>query len=402
VWQRTLIVLMSVVAVAVQLPVFRRSRNSVHPSRARPRILHLGFEDPSRPGAGGASMRTHEISRRLAQEFDIIIVCARYRGAKRRMQDGVRYVHVGLPLGYFGSLLCYFAALPWALLRYDSELVVEDFAAPFSSVAIGYLTRRPVIGVAQWLFASDKARQYHLPFHKVEQIGLRSHRRIIAVSEDMASTVRARNPMATVSVVPAGLPHEAFGNWARPRRDILYLGRLEVYQKGLDLLFEAFAKVVDDIPQQLVIAGDGPDRDAVESLALKFGVLDRVRFVGWVPPEDRFKWLSGADFVAMPSRYESFGMVAAEALAVETPVVAFDIPCLRELVGSDVGAIVPEGDVDALAKAVRELSVDPSQRAVLGAAGKAKVAHLTWDHIAEAQGSVYREMTGSQPYRSAA
>jgi glycogen synthase len=208
--------------------------------------------------------------------------------------------------------------------------------------------------------------------------------------------VRARNPTATVSVVPAGLPEEAFANWSRPRSDILYLGRLEVYQKGLDFLFEAFAKVADDIPQRLVIAGDGPDRDAVESLALKFGVFDRVQFVGWVPPEDRFKWLSSADFIAMPSRYESFGMVAAEALAVETPVVAFDIPCLRELVGSDVGAIVPEGDVDALAKAVRELSVDPRHRAILGAAGKAKVAHLTWDNIARAQASVYREMTGIQ------
>jgi glycogen synthase len=208
--------------------------------------------------------------------------------------------------------------------------------------------------------------------------------------------------MANVSVVPAGLPHEAFDNWDRPRRDILYLGRLEVYQKGLDLLFEAFAKVVDDIPQQLVVAGDGPDREAVESLARRFGVAHRVQFAGWVPPEDRFKWLSGADFIAMPSRYESFGMVAAEALAVETPVVAFDIPCLRELVGSDVGASVPKGDVDALAKAVRELSVDPSLRAVLGAAGKAKVAHLTWDHIAEGQGSVYREMTGNQPRLSAA
>src|SRR6202050_3956786 len=191
--------------------------------------------------------------------------------------------------------------------------------------------------------------------------------------------------MAIESVSPAGLPEEPFEDWAGPRRDILYLGRLEIYQKWPHLSSRAFAKVVDDIPQQLVIAGDGPDRDAVESLALKFGVLDRVHFVGWVPPEDRFKWLSGADFIAMPSRYESFGMVAAEALAVETPAVAFDIPCLCELVGSDVGAIVPEGDVDALAKAVRELSADPSQRAALGAAGKAKVAHLIWDHIAEAR-----------------
>ena len=56
------------------------------------------------------------------------------------------------------------------------------------------------------------------------------------------------------------------------------------------------------------------------------------------PAEERFAWLAGADLVAMPSRYETFGMVAAEALAVATPVVAFDIPCLRALVDDGVGA----------------------------------------------------------------
>ena len=341
-------------------------------------------------------MRTHEISRRLAQEFEITVVCARYAGARPRVEDGVRYVHVGLPLGYIGSLLCYFAALPWALWRYDSELVVEDFAAPFSSVAVGYLTRRPVLGVAQWLFASEKARQYRLPFHVIERIGLCSHRRIIAVSEDMADTVRSRNPKATVSVIPGGLPEEAFEDWGRPRRDILYLGRIETYQKGLDLLLEAFAAIADEIPQRLVIAGDGPDRDAIETMAVALGLGDRVRFVGWIPLDERFQWLAGAEFVAMPSRYESFGLVAVEALAVETPVVAFDIPCLREIVGSDVGAIVPKDDVDALAKAMWMLSVDPDRRTTLGAAGKAKVAHLTWDLAAEAQGAVYREMTRTQ------
>jgi glycosyltransferase involved in cell wall biosynthesis len=347
-------------------------------------------------------MRTHEISRRLAKEFEITVVCASYAGAKPRSQDGVRYVHVGLPLGYFGSLLSYFAALPWALWRYDSELVVEDFAAPFSSVAIGYLTRRPVLGVAQWLFASDKTRQYHLPFHVVEQIGLRSHRRIIAVSEDMADAVRTRNPMATVTVIPAGLPDEAFEDWTSPRRDILYLGRLEKYGKGLDLLLCAFAKIADHVPQRLVIAGDGTDRHALEALATDLGLRDRVRFVGWIPRDARFKWLSGADFIVMPSLYESFGLVAAEALAVHTPVVAFDIPCLREIVGSDVGTVVPKGDVDALAKAMWELSVDPDRRAALGAAGRAKVAHLSWDVAAEAQGAIYREMTDKTPVPVAA
>jgi glycosyltransferase involved in cell wall biosynthesis len=279
---------------------------------------------------------------------------------------------------------------------------VEDFAAPFSSVAIGYLTRRPVLGVAQWLFASDKARQYHVPFHVIEQIGLRSHRRVIAVSHDMAEAVRAKNPDAIVSVIPGGLPDEAFKDWNRPRCDILYLGRLEMYQKGLDLLLEAFAKLGSEIPQRLVIAGDGPDRSAVEAMVSALGVGDRVRFVGWIPPDERFKWLSGADFVAMPSRYESFGLVAAEALAVETPVVAFDIASLREIVGSDVGALVPNGDVDALANAMRELAVDSDRRALLGANGKAKVAHLTWDLAADAQGAIYREMTQSETHVPAA
>jgi glycogen(starch) synthase len=205
-----------------------------------------------------------------------------------------------------------------------------------------------------------------------------------------------------VSVIPVGLPSEAFEDWTRPRRDILYLGRLEIYQKGLDLLLDAFAKIANETPQRLVIAGDGPDRHAVEIMALALGLGDRVRFVGWIPPDQRFKWLSGANFIVMPSRYESFGIVAAEALAVGTPVVASDIPCLRELVGSDVGAIVPKGDVDALAKAMWELSVDPDRRAALGAAGKAKVAHLTWDRAAEAEGKIYREMTQNQTHAPAA
>jgi glycosyltransferase involved in cell wall biosynthesis len=208
--------------------------------------------------------------------------------------------------------------------------------------------------------------------------------------------------VATVSVIPGGLPSEAFEDWSGPRGDILYFGRLELHAKGLDLLLDAFAKISDAIPQRLVFAGDGQDRHAVETRAVALGLGDRVRFVGWIPRDDRFKWLAGVDFIVMPSRYESFGLVAAEALAVETPVVAFDIPCLREIVGTDVGLIVPKGDVNALAKAMWELSGDPDRRAALGAAGKAKVAHLSWDRAAEAQGTIYREMTRHKTHVPAA
>ena len=133
-------------------------------------------------------MRTHEINRRLVDEFEITVVCSRYRGCHERTEDGVRYVHVGLVGSDFTERLAYFAALPWALMRYRSDLVVEDFGAPFSSVAVPWLTSRPVVGMVQWLFAEEKSIQYHLPFSWVERAGVRAHRRLITVSVDLGRT----------------------------------------------------------------------------------------------------------------------------------------------------------------------------------------------------------------------
>ena len=356
----------------------------------RPRVLHLGYEDPRRPGAGGGSVRTHEINRRLADDFDVTVVCARYRGARTRVEDGVRYVHVGLAGADFPERLSYFAALPLALLRYPSDLVVEDFGAPFSSVAVPWMTARPTVGVVQWLFAREKSRQYHLPFHWVEGMGVRSHRALIAVSDDLGADLAARNPAAEVTVVANGLDAGAFEHYERSRSGIAYLGRLEIAQKGLDLLIEAYARIAGSVDQDLYLGGDGPDRDALVELARARGVADRVHFVGRVEATERFGWLAGADLVAMPSRYETFGMVAAEALAVGTPVVAFDIPCLRALVDGDVGARVDAFDVDAFAGALGSLAADTRLRRERGDRGPGRVAHLRWDDLAGRQAEVYR------------
>ena len=189
-----------------------------------------------------------------------------------------------------------------------------------------------------------------------------------------------------------GLDEGAFTTAPRDRRDIVYLGRLEIAQKGLDLLLEAYARAVaaTDLDQRLVLGGDGPDRARLEARAAELGIGSRVVFAGRVPAAERFDWLAGADFVAMPSRFESFGMVAAEALAVGTPVVAFDIACLRALVTDQVGDVVPAFDVEALAAAIAGLAGDAERRRRLGAAGPATVADLRWDRLALRQGEVYR------------
>jgi glycosyltransferase involved in cell wall biosynthesis/O-antigen/teichoic acid export membrane protein len=355
----------------------------------RPRVLHLAFEDPHRPGSGGGSVRTFEIDKRLARNFEVTVVCARYPGSRQRRQDDVRYVHIGVPWGEKLSLLAYFACLPWALLRYPSELVVEDFAAPFSSVAVPWLTSRPVIGVVQWLFAQQKSTEYRLPFHLVERVGLASHRHLVAVSDDLAAELRNRNPRAEVSVIGNGLPDEAFANRDGPRRDILYLGRLEIAQKGIDMLLSAFAAIAPYTDRTLTIAGSGPDEQQIRTLAASLGVADRVVFTGQVAPADRFDLLASAEVVAMPSRYETFGMVAAEALAVGTPVIAFDIACLRAIVLPSSGVLVQAFDIDAYAAALYRVLSDDWLRNSLGDSGRVSVDRLRWDGIAEEQRDLY-------------
>ncbi len=359
----------------------------------RPKVLHLGYEDPRRPGAGGGSVRTHEINQRLADRYDITVVCARYRGCRPRVEDGVHYVHSGVAGGGdFVERLAYFATLPVASLRYRSNLVVEDFGAPFSSVAVPWMTRRPVVGVVQWLFAAEKSKQYHLPFSWVETIGVRSHRRLVAVSDDLGATLAKRNPAAEVTVIANGLDEGAFASYDVARSGIGYLGRLEIAQKGLDLLLESYARIGPTVVQDLYLAGDGPDRQALVELAARLGIADRVHFVGRVPADERFEWLAGCDLVAMPSRYETFGMVAAESLAVRTPVVAFDIACLRALVDNSVGARVEPFDVAQFAAALEALATSPDRRRRLGEAGPSRVAGLNWDELANAQSDVYAEM----------
>jgi len=382
------------VGLPVLLALVRFRRHVEVAESGRPRILHLGYEDPRRPGSGGGSVRTHEINRRLAAEFDITVVCARYRGSRSYERDGVRYVHVGLPLGWFPSILAYFCAIPYALARWDSDLVVEDFGAPLSSMAVPWLTRRPVVGVVQWLFAAEKARQYHLPFHVFERVGVAAHRQLIAVSDDLGQALRARNRRARITVVSNGLDNDAFTPHFRERRGIVYLGRIEIAQKGLDLLIDAYREIASSTTEDLYLAGDGPDRRALETRAVEAALGGRVHFLGRVAYAQRLDLLASALVVAMPSRYETFGMVAAEALACATPVVAFDIACLRSLVTEHNGMVLAPGDVDGFAHALALLTADQGLSRRLGDAGPASVGGLRWDELAPQQAAVYWECLG--------
>jgi glycosyltransferase involved in cell wall biosynthesis len=358
------------------------------------RILHLGFEDPRRPGSGGGSVRTHEVNRRLAARHQITVVTAKFPGWRDRTEDGVRYLHAGVEAGYVGSVASYFLALPWLARWLDYDLLVEDFGAPISSALAPLWSKAPCLAVVQWLFAREMARKYHLPVHLVERLGVRTHRRMIALSDDLAARLRAANPGAEVEVIPEGVDRQAFDAVAERRQLAVYLGRLDVHQKGLDWLLDAFAMAAPRTAATLVIAGDGPDRQALVEGCRRLGIAQRVRFAGRVEGAAKFALLASAQLVCMPSRYEAFGIVALEALACATPVLAFDIDNLRQVVPADAGRLVPSGDVAAYAAALVELLERPAACLAMGERGRRFARRFDWDEIAERQERAYLRAVG--------
>jgi glycogen(starch) synthase len=362
----------------------------------RLRVLHLGFEDPLMPGAGGGSVRTHEINRRIVLHgHDVTVLTTRYPGWTDRFQDGVHYVPIGFGQGKsrLSRLLGYVCCLPFEARRRSrvADLVVEDFFAPFSTMAAPLWTKRPTVGVVQWLHARQKSRQYKLPFHLIERAGVRRHRRLIAVSQGTADSLTQMNPDVHVDVIGNGIDPRALEPIHQLGRDIICVGRLELFGKGIDLLLAAWAQAAPLVDGDLVIAGSGPDEERIRRLVETSGLAGRVRMVGWVSGTEKFELLSSARLVVVPSRGETFGLVAVEALGAGTPVIAFDIPCLREVVPDGCGWLIPPFNVTALASALVEKYGATTEVAAAGPAGRTFASQFDWDLLAVRQVDAYRE-----------
>jgi glycosyltransferase involved in cell wall biosynthesis len=180
---------------------------------------------------------------------------------------------------------------------------------------------------------------------------------------------------------PAPVPRE-------PR--LVCIGRL-VPIKGHDTLLRAFARAVASLPElTLEIAGDGPLRAALETLAVQLGVDRAVTFAGRVARTEPV--YERAAVVVVPSRGEGFGMVALEAAERGRAVIASAVGGLPEIVEDGAtGLLVPPDDVERLAAAIAELAADSARAAVFGAAARRRaLREFTLDRCADRTDALYR------------
>lgn len=188
------------------------------------------------------------------------------------------------------------------------------------------------------------------------------------------------------------------------RRILLFAGRLEPL-KGADTLLGAVAQLCaqprfDDVIT-LVIGEDsgdgslaGGERRRLEAVAGGHGLESRVRFLGAVEHENLADYYALADICVVPSRTETFGLVALEAQALGTPVVASAVGGLTEIVADgETGLLVSERQPEAFAEAIASLLDDAVLRERMGDAARLRAASFTWARAVERLAAIYGRLT---------
>lgn len=212
-----------------------------------------------------------------------------------------------------------------------------------------------------------------------------------------------------IAVIPCGVDTELFRPMPQveakrllalpPDPLLLYVGRLQPI-KGLETLLDAMT-ALDGAAQLLIVGGDQdePENGHADYLRERVSVLglrERVSFLGAQPQERLRLFYAAADATVMPSYYESFGMVALEAMACGSPVIASRVGGLTTTVRDGVtGFLVPEGDAGALAERVALLLEDRGRRALLGREAQRWAAEHRWPCVAEAVCRLYSDLRPS-------
>jgi D-inositol-3-phosphate glycosyltransferase len=217
-----------------------------------------------------------------------------------------------------------------------------------------------------------------------------------------------------IAIIPPGVnldlfhPIEVSGSPTHLPGDytVLFVGRIDPI-KGIDVWFRAMALVAQANPSlrghlcACLIGGDVddeglPDMELARLRALtnELGISDQVTFLGKRPQRSLPSYYASADVVVMPSLYESFGMVALEAMACGTPVVASNVGGLSSVVRhGKTGFLVPAREPQALAARLGQLLADPPLRKRLGECGAQVARAYAWTRIADQIEQVYQDVS---------
>lgn len=385
------------------------------------------MEQPGRGDSGGMNVHIRELSAALAQAgVEVRVYVRRWSDAvpdRIAVEPGVEVVHID--------------AGPTALAKEDLPGVIGDFA---DGVAAD-LESAPVdlLHANYWLSAvaaHDLKHRLDLPmvatFHTLARVKAEAGDAEPAAREAAEAQVIGCCDAICVSspvegdelvrlygarpdrleVVPPGVDHAFFSPGDRSgaraalgldeRPTLLFVGRIQPL-KGLTVAVEALGLLAERDARLVVVggpsgAGGAEEVERVRSLVDSASLTDRVRFVEPQPHHLLSSWYRAADVVVVPSRSESFGLVALEAAACGTPVVASAVGGLTTLVeDGETGFLVDGRDPGSFAAAVGKVLADPLEATSMGRRAAERSSQYSWSTAAARLRRTYADLAVRTP-----
>ncbi len=357
------------------------------------RILLVNWNDRENPQAGGAEIHLHELFGRIAEwGHDVRLIASGWSGcAPHAVVDGIQVTRIG---GRHSFALRARSAARRALRETPFDVVVEDINKV--PLYLPMLTRLPFVAIVPHLFGTTAFAEASVPIATLvwaAELPIPWVYRTAgfhAISESTRDDLARRGvSRERIVVIHPGVDTQSYapdpGTPRATRPTFLYLGRLKRY-KGVEMALRAIAiarQVRSDIT--LDICGQGDDRARLEALAASLGLRHALRFLGFVPEDEKRRLLRRAWAVLFPSPKEGWGITNVEAAACGTPALASNSPGLRESVRDGVtGYLVPHGDARALAERILVLAADVALVERLGRAARRFAEGLSWDSAARA------------------
>ena len=254
---------------------------------------------------------------------------------------------------------------------------------------------------------------------EVERSVLETAERIVATSpQERAHMRQLVSTKGNIDIIPCGTDIERFGSVDRKTaratlgidpsaKLVLYVGRFDP-RKGIETMVRAVreSQFYGNKNLQVIIGGgsvpgqsDGIERDRIEGIVDELGLRDCTTFAGRLSQDILPTYYAAADVCVVPSHYEPFGLVAIEAMASGTPVIASDVGGLQfTVVPEETGLLAPPQDVPAFAAAIDRILLNPEWRRKLGETAKRRVQNkFSWDGVASQLSDLYLKI--SQPVR---
>lgn len=350
------------------------------------RFLVINWRDIKNPEAGGAEIHLHEIFKRITQDnHQVTLLASKYKGCKKEETiDGIRVIRIGTKFTFFFFVFLYYIT---KFRKYNFDFVIDDISK--MPLFTPLYVRKPLIAIIHHIHGKTLFKE--LPFilaiivYLCERLIPLFYKKIpiVTVSESTKKELIFKGfSRDDIEIVYNGVNNNLFVPGTKSKKElIIYVGRVKKYKQLEDLII-AF-KVVKENGRnlELIIAGRGDYHEKLRELVKKLNIdSNSVKIYQDITEQEKISILQKGWVYVITSMKEGWGLSLIEANACGTPIIAYNIPGLKDSVkNGQTGLLVKSRDIKKLAKTIDKVLSDTELRKKLTENTTIWARNFDWD-----------------------